>query len=79
MGDLKQGVDVVEVYLPEPEDVDGLGVEGGEIDGVGLEPEEDVVVVSGTAPGFVDCVFEGKRKGRLFVVVGSLGDARRKG
>lgn len=63
MRNLQQRVNVVEVYLPEPEDVDGFGVKGGEIDGVALESEEDVVVAARLGPRLTDCSFEGMRKG----------------
>jgi len=31
MSDFEEGIDIVEIYLPETEDLDRFGVQGGEI------------------------------------------------
>ena len=61
VGDLQEGVDVVEVELPEAEDLGLLGVQGGEVDLAAGRAEEEVVVgvveelvAVGAVPGVLD-------------------------
>lgn len=45
MCDLEQRIDVVKVYLPEPEDVDWFGMKSREVDGCLSQTKQEVVII----------------------------------
>ena len=65
MRDLEEGIDIVQIELPQPENLYGIWMEGGKADSSSTRAEEEVVIVSN---GIVPCCLN--RSFTYFVVRG---------